>query len=130
MNSTSSTDLKVFISNLTRTTIESWFIPFDILMVVCTVTVIIFATFFLIIITLDKTCHTVPMMLIANTCLSALVLGCSMLSLCMFMLQNDLRQIAYQDSLCIIRAYIDYVSCALLIYSFLLQSLYRYLSVV
>jgi hypothetical protein len=130
MNSTSSIDLTIFINNLTRTTIESWFIPFDILMIVCTVTVIIFATLFLIIIASDKTCHTTPMMLTANTCLSALVLGCSMLSLCIFMLQNDLKQISYQDSLCIIRAYIDYVSCALIIYSFLLQALYRYLSAV
>ncbi len=116
--------------NSTATIIESWFIPFDIFMIVCSTLVIIFAILFLFIIISDKTCHTVPMMLTANSCLTAFVLGCSMLSLCVFMLQNDLKQIQYQDSLCIFRAYIDYGSYALFKYSFLLQSIYRYVTAV
>jgi hypothetical protein len=96
----------------------------------CTVLVIILGSLFLFFIVLDKTCHTVPMMLVANTCLSTLVLGCSMLSLRIFTFQNDLKQIQYEDSLCVFRAYVDYVSSALYIYSFLLQAIYRYVTVV
>jgi hypothetical protein len=112
------------------TTIESWFVPFNILMVVCTTSVVILGILFLSIIVLDKTCHTVPMMLIANSCVTASLLGSSLLSTCIFTLENDLKQIQFQDSLCILRAYFIYVSTALFDYSILLQAIYRYVCVV
>ena len=99
-------------------------------MIVCSILTIILAIIFLLIIILDKTCHTVPMMLIANSYLSALIAGCSALSLGIFTFQNDLKQIQYQDSFCVFRGYISYVAGALFNYSFLLQALYRYLIVI
>jgi len=110
--------------------IESWFIPSDILMVVCTTLVIILGILFLSIIILDKTCHTVPMMLIGNSCVTGCLFGCILLSVCIFTLENDLKQIEYQDSFCILRAYFGYVSTALFDYSILLQAIYRYVCVV
>jgi len=130
MNSTSLINQSIFVKNLPIAMIESWFIPIDIMMIVCTILVIILSTLFLFIIIVDKTCHTIPMMLIANSCLTALVSGCCLLSLCAFTFKNDLEKIEYQDSLCIIRGYLIYSSYAVLNYSFLLQSLYRYITVI
>ncbi|CAF1258563.1 unnamed protein product [Rotaria sordida] len=70
------------------------------------------------------------MMMTANTCLSAIVVGCSSLSMCIFILGNDVKQISYEDLLCILRCYLGYASCAVFHYSFLLQSIYRYITVV
>jgi hypothetical protein len=69
-------------------------------------------------------------MLIANSYLSALTAGCSTLSLCVFTFQNDLKQIQYQDLLCVVRGYIIYAAAALFNCSFLLQTLYRYFLVI
>jgi hypothetical protein len=99
-------------------------------MIICTIVTIIFALVFLLIIVLNKTCHTIPMILVANSCLTALVNGCLLLGMCAFTLQNDLKQIQFQNSFCIFRAYIGYGSCAALNYSFLLQAIYRYVTVV
>ena len=99
-------------------------------MIICTILVTILATFALLIIILDKTCHTVPMLLIANSCLAAFVFGCSLLSMCIFTLENDLKQIPYQDSLCVFRGYLFYTSGGALDYSYFLQSAYRYIIVV
>ncbi len=69
------------------------------------------------------------MMLLANTCLVELVLGSDILSMIIFKLQNDLKQIQYEDSLCVFRGYMGFVFCALQNYSFLLQavlSIYNY----
>jgi len=77
-------------------------------MIVCTIVAIILATFFLLIIVLDKTCHTVTMILIANTCLAELLLASDALWMAVFALQNDLKQVQYQDSLCVFRGYLSY----------------------
>ncbi|CAF3705680.1 unnamed protein product [Adineta steineri] len=53
-----------------------------------------------------------------------------MLFMVIFTLTNDIKQIEYQDRHCILRAYIGYVTCPAYNYSFLLQSIYRYLTVV
>jgi hypothetical protein len=111
-------------------TIESWFISFDIIMIMCTTLVIILATLFLLIIVLDKTCHTIPMMLIANSCLAELLSGSGMLSMVVFTLQNDLKQIQYEDSCCIFRGYLAYVIGALQNYSYVLPAVYRYITIV
>ena len=77
---------------------ESWFIPIDILMIVCAVLVIISAVLFLFIIILDKTCHTVPMMLIASSCLGQLLSGCGVLRIWIFRLENDIKSnIVFQN---------------------------------
>jgi hypothetical protein len=89
--------------------------------------ILILTILLLLILIFDKTCHTVPMMLITNTYLSGLMNGCIMLSLALFTLQNDLKQIEYEDSLCVFRGYIIYTSAASFYYSFLIQAVYRYL---
>ncbi len=116
--------------NSTSTIIESWFIPIDIVMIVCTLLSLILAAVFIFIIVTDKTCHTVSMMLVANSYVASLVAACLLLSLCIFTLQNDLKQIYYQDSLCVFRGYLDYVISALFINSFLIQASHRYVTVV
>ena len=109
---------------------ESWFIPVDILMVMCTILTVICSALFLITIILDKTCHSVPMMLTANSCLAVFIWGCVSLAVSLITLENDLKQIQHQDPLCIYRAYFGYSTAALFYYSILLQTIYRYLIVV
>jgi hypothetical protein len=72
-------------STFNNKTVESWFIPLDVIMIMCTTLSIIFAPFVLIIIITDKRCHTVPMMLVANSYLTALILGCGMHSFCVYL---------------------------------------------
>ncbi len=109
---------------------ESWFIPFDILMIISTTFSVIFALTFLFIIILDKTCHTVPMILVANSCLAELIFGSDVLAMALFTFQNDLKQIQYYDSLCIFRGFFGYVVTVLQNYSYLLQAIYRCITVV
>jgi hypothetical protein len=110
--------------------IQSWFIPLDIIMILCTGFAVALAISFLIIIISDKTCHTVPMMLVANSCLAELVFASDMLGMAVFTFQNDLKQIQYQDSLCIFRGFLGYIVTVLQNYSYLLQAVYRYIIVV
>ena len=117
-------------NNSTSIDIESWFIPSDILMIVCAILIIIFPIVYLFIIISDKTCHTIPMMLVANSCIATFVSGCSLFSLGIYTLEYDLKRIQYQDSLCIFRGYIAYIACGLFNTSFLLQAVYRYVTVV
>ncbi|CAF0890138.1 unnamed protein product [Adineta steineri] len=126
MNSTNFTS----ISNSSIINIESWFIPFDILNIICLIIAIILTIIFLIIIIFDKTCHTVPMMLVANSCFVILMCASDILWISIFTLQRDLQLNQYQDIFCIFRGYLTYVLCAALNYSFLLQAFYRYLIVV
>lgn len=109
---------------------EFWFIPLDILAILCMILVIMLASLYLSIIIFDKTCHTISMMLMGNSCFIALLAGCCILGMCLFTLENDLKQVHYQDSLCVFRGYTAYVSCSLFNFSFLLQALYRYMMVV
>ena len=127
MNVTIALELHVFDDNSTVGLVESWFISTDIFMIICSVLIIILSIIFLFIIIFDKTCHTVPMLLIANTCLAALIIGCTVLSAGGFILQNDLKQKDYQDPLCVTRAYLIYTACGIFNFSFTLQSLYRYM---
>jgi hypothetical protein len=117
-------------NNSTIIIIESWFIPFDIIMIISTIIAVIAAFIFLSTIILDKTCHTVPMMLVANSCLLEFVFESDMLTMALFTLQNDLKQIQYDDSLCIFRSYLGYVTIYLQNYSYFLQAILRYFIVV
>ncbi|CAF0841219.1 unnamed protein product [Rotaria sordida] len=130
MNSTLFITSVTFINNSLTTIVESWFIPLNILSIICTIFVIGFATFFLFILVFDKTCHTVPMMLVANSCLAELLLAINGLWIAVFTLQNDFKQIQYHDSFCVFRGYISFSSYALQNCSYLLQSIYRYVIVV
>jgi hypothetical protein len=47
-----------------------------------------------------------------------------------FILENDLKQIEYEYSLCIFLGYMGYAGCAAQMYSYVLQSIYRYIIVV
>jgi hypothetical protein len=117
-------------TNATIINIQSWFIPLDVLKLICLILVIILAVIFLFIVAIDRTCHTVPMMLVANSCLAELIFGSTLLGMAVFTLENDLKQIQYQDSLCIFLGYMGFVSGALQNYSYLLQAIYRYIVVV
>ncbi|CAF1472128.1 unnamed protein product [Adineta steineri] len=67
------------------------------------------------------------MILTGNSYLLALIFGCIMLSFNIFRLENDFKRIEYQDSFCIFRSYMGYVSATLFNYSFVLQAVYRYI---
>jgi hypothetical protein len=123
-------DSATFINTSVTTSVESWFIPFDIFSIICTIFVIGLAILYLLIIIFDKTCHTVPMMLIANSCLAELMCGSVIFAMNIFTVLNDLQQSHYQDSLCVSRGYFGLVSCAIQNYSFVLQAIYRYTIVI
>jgi hypothetical protein len=108
---------------------QFWFIPLDIVSIICLTLVIILATIFLYLAAINKTCHTVSMILVVNSCVGELLLAIRMFWITIVVLLNDLRQIEYQDSLCIFRSYIGYIFCAGQFYSYLLQANYRYMIV-
>lgn len=110
--------------------IETWFIPFDILMIFSTALAAVLAVTFLFTILFHKTWHTVSMMLIANSCLAEAIFAGVMFSMAVFTFHNDLKQIHYQDSFCIARGFMSYAATVLQNYSYLLQACYRYSTVV
>ncbi|CAF0820016.1 unnamed protein product [Adineta steineri] len=59
-------------SNSTIINNQAWFIPIDILLIICLTLAIILAMIFLFIILIDSSCQTVPMILITNSCFSGL----------------------------------------------------------
>ncbi|CAF0758847.1 unnamed protein product [Adineta steineri] len=120
----------MYANNSSTTNIQSWFIPFDIINIICLILVIILAFIFLFIIIFDKTCHTVPMILIANSCLAELVLAIDLFWMAIFTLDNDRKQQQYEDLFCVFRGYITYVACFTQNYSYFLQAIYRYLTIV
>ncbi|CAF1284896.1 unnamed protein product [Rotaria sp. Silwood1] len=103
MNSTLFTVSVTFVNNSAVAAVESWFIPLDILAIIFTSLAIGFGTLLLFIIVVDKTCHTISMLLIANSCLAEVMFALNILVVAVFTLQNDLKQIQYQDSLCSLR---------------------------
>ncbi|CAF3882186.1 unnamed protein product [Adineta steineri] len=109
---------------------ESWFIIMNTSNFFFLILAILIAIIFLLIVAFNKTCHTVPIMLTTNSCLAEIVYGSITLSLAVFTLQNDTQQLAYQDALCTFRGYLGYVGTALFLYSFTLQAIYRYITVV
>jgi hypothetical protein len=126
MNSTSVT----FVNNSTATTVESWFITVDILGMTCICLATILTIIYLFIIVVDKTCHTVRMILVGNIFLTGFICGSALFAITVFTLKNDLKQIRYQDSLCIFRGYLSYGALASHVYSYLLSAMYQYMSIV
>ncbi|CAF1086217.1 unnamed protein product [Adineta steineri] len=117
-------------NNLTATQIEPWFIPMDILRLVCDGFATILALIFLFIIIFEKTCHTIPMLLVANSFLAEFLFGSDMLFMSAFALHNDLKQIQFYDTWCLFQGYMSYMSVGIQNYSYLLQAIYRYISTV
>ncbi|CAF1446871.1 unnamed protein product [Adineta ricciae] len=107
-----------------------WFIAIDVLMILLSILSILFALIFLLIVLFNKTCQTVPIMLTTNSCFTQILYGSVTLSLATFSLENDRQQKVYQDSFCALRGYLGYVGTGLLLYSFVLQAIYRYIVIV
>jgi hypothetical protein len=117
-------------SNLTTINIAFWLIPADIIIISCCVLAILFFVFFLCIIILDRTCHTVPMMLVANTCLAGISFASDIISMALFTLEKDFKQIQYYNSSCIFLGYFGYAVTSIQYYSYVLQAIYRYIVVI
>jgi hypothetical protein len=120
----------MFLYNFSTPNVESWFIPIDILTNICIILSLILAIIFFGIIIFDKTCRTIPMMLVGNSCLAGIVFGIAIYSINLFRLINDIKQIEYKDSLCSLRGYMGYASCSILNLSYLLQAIYRFIRIV
>jgi len=116
----------MFVTNSSILNVELWFIPIDILTLVGIILGIVLAIIFFITIIHDKTCHTVPMMLTANSYLIGILFGILILSLCAFTLNNDLKKIEYIDILCSFRGYLGYALCSIQNFSYFLQAIYRF----
>ncbi|CAF0863402.1 unnamed protein product [Adineta steineri] len=69
-------------------------------------------------------------MLVANSCLATLLFTSASLGMTIWSLKNDVKQISYQDSLCIFRGYFSHVTIAAQLHSYLLQAIYRYITVI
>ncbi|CAF1026788.1 unnamed protein product [Adineta steineri] len=109
---------------------QSWFILVDILALICIILAILMSLLFLCIVLTDKTCHTVPMILITNSCFSGFSLTLILFWVTIFTLYNDLQQIYYQDLFCNFRGYMGYVTCFATMYSYFLQAIHSYLIVI
>ncbi|CAF1301923.1 unnamed protein product [Adineta steineri] len=130
MNSTYFTSIQTSISNSSTINTESWFIPLDIINLIFLILVIILGVVFLFIFIIDKTCHTVPVMLVASSCLAKLLFAIDLFGMVIWSLKNDVKQISYQDSLCIFRGYFGHVTIVAQLHSYLLQAIYRYITVI
>ncbi|CAF0953375.1 unnamed protein product [Adineta steineri] len=130
MNSTYFTSIQTSTPNSSIITTKSWFIPLDIINIISLTLVIILGVLFLFIVIIDKTCHTVPMMLVANSCLAKLLFTSALLGNTIWALKNDLTQISYRDPLCIFRGYLMHATVGAQFDSYLLQAIYRYITVV
>lgn len=130
MNATFDMEQSVFLANLSTIIVEWWFIPLDILTTLCSIFVVLLAASFLLLIALDSASHTVSVLLVAYSCLTALITGCSVLSMSVFTFGSDLGRTQYADVQCVMRAYMGYVFYAQLDCSFFLQAMYQYILVV
>ncbi|CAF0945318.1 unnamed protein product [Adineta steineri] len=97
-------------NNFIVTNIKSWFLPVDILLLIFSVLIIISTILYLVIIILHKTHHTITMILIRNSCLITFIFGMIVFFMTLLSLENDLKQIEYQDTLCCFGAFIDYAA--------------------
>ncbi|CAF1039353.1 unnamed protein product [Adineta ricciae] len=116
--------------NSSITASSYWFIPVDIVMLICLSLLIILNSLLLLVLIFDKTCHKLPVILVSNTYLAQILLAAVIFSMATFALQNDLKNIVYLDRFCLFRGYLSYVLCTIMNFSFLLQAFYRYLSAV
>ncbi|CAF1164234.1 unnamed protein product [Adineta ricciae] len=117
--------------NRTQSAIDPSLIVWNISTIALTTLAIGLATLFLITILIDKKSKKIPIMvLVANSCLSSIVFGIDMLVCFLIALNNDLKEIRTEDSLCKFRAYVAYSACGVFDYSFFIQALYRYNTII
>ena len=109
---------------------QVWFIPIDFLTNICISISMVLAAFFFFVITLDKTCRSVPMLLVGNSYLIGLIFGIMMFSINVFRLTNDLSRRNGYDMFCSFRGYMGYATCSILNFSFFLQGFYRFVRIV
>ena len=109
---------------------EIWFIPIHIFLMICLSLAVLFSSLPLVMIIVNKKYHKVPMMLIANSFLTEFLFASNSLWMTAVTFQNDIEQTYGDDLLCIGGCYLSYVLGTVMNYSFLLQSVYRYLSAV
>ncbi|CAF1481126.1 unnamed protein product [Adineta ricciae] len=109
---------------------QSWFIPVDIINILSPTLAILLSVVFISLIIFEKTCHTVPMILVLNSLVAQLFTASVLLWIVISTFINDLYQRYYRYSYCTFQGYISYVAVAGLFYSYFLQAIYRYLIVV
>ncbi|CAF0804593.1 unnamed protein product [Adineta steineri] len=69
-------------------------------------------------------------MLVTYSCFANFSLTIILIWMTIITLQNDLQQIYYQDPFCIFRGYMTYVTFFWLFYSYFLQAIYSYITVI
>ncbi|CAF4044226.1 unnamed protein product [Rotaria sordida] len=106
------------------------FLERELLRIICNSITIGISCILLYLIASNKTCRTVPMLLIVNACLGELICACILLSMATFVLQNDIKQIIYEYLLCVFRDYLLSSVTIVQNYSYALQAIYRYVTVV
>ncbi len=116
--------------NSTMITTESWFLPFDSIMIITIFLSIILGIIFLSIAITHRRCWSISMLLICNSCLAEVLLSCVLLGMAIFTFKNDLKQDTGNISFCIIISFLCYVAEVMQNYSYLLIAIYRYMSVV
>ena len=119
----------VSMKNSSGLTHETWFVPVDIITNIGLLCGSLLVTMFFFVILFDKTCRTIPMLLVGNSCLAGIVFGALMYWMNLFKLMNDYAQIEYQDTFCNFRGYFGYSTCSIFNCSFLIQALYRFVRV-
>ena len=120
----------IFLNNISNITIESWFIPIDILTSLCILIGIILSSLFFILILINKTCRTIPMMLVANSCLINIIFGINIFSMTFSRFLNDYYRKESIDIYCSFRGYVGYSTCSILNNSFFLQAIYRFFRII
>ena len=118
------------INQTTTADSQLWFIPIDIIGIVCCVLTIVLTIIFLSLIIYDKRCHTVSMMLVANSCLCEFLFSIALLIAILIVLENDRKRTIQYENACFAAGYISYVACGTQNYSYLVQAIYRYVLVV
>ena len=66
----------------------------------------------------DKTCQTVLMILVINSCVAELLYASDVLSMAILTFTTDLTQIEFEDRFCSFRGYLKYASSTIFHYSF------------
>ena len=109
---------------------ESWFIPMDIIMIIPLSICTILGVVFLFLVATHRTCWSVPMLFICNSCFVEIALSCVLLATVIYTLKQDLRKELGDIASCVFTMFIVYSLFAAEYYSYLLTALYRYISIV
>jgi hypothetical protein len=112
----------------------SWYIPIDILIILISLVTAIFALIFVVIIIFNRSLRNLATVLSSHTCLSIAFFSLTITLIAVHQYQCDMTSSAESmvcdDSFCIIRNYLNTVGTTWALYSFLIQAIHRYLTVV